>query len=884
MGVPVLKSALTNDKPRPQRGEPNHLVMEKLGRQQTPQTPTSRNMESVTTRKISMNEFYDILRKEHKEVPYDTHTMEHLQKHWNTPLLPQMDMQASKQVSTHEVATFYDGNEIAPAIEKMKDFSRSNADTNAELDNFFSRPVRIYTQTWDVGASLEATINPWDLYFSNARVSNRINNYKLLRGNLNVKVVINGNGFYYGRAMVSYHPLAGYDEFGAPASQTPSLVVESQRQKIIIDPTQSTGGEMVLPFMWIENNLDLTIPNTFTNLGSLTLRSFNPLRHANQGTTALNISIFAWMDDISLNCPTNINASVLTPQMALEEVEANNKGVISGPATAVARVAGVLKNIPFVSGFATATEMAANITATLAKMFGYSRPIVTKCPEPYQPRVLSNLANVTVPDSCSKLTLDDKQSLALGHKIAGGSEEHDEFAIVNIGKRESFVTTFDWLQTNVVDAHLFAIRPSPVMFNIADSASRYIMSPSCVASLPFDTWTGTTFIRFQVVCSSLHKGRLKITYDPVYVDDLAAMNTSFTRIVDIATETDFTIAVAPAMTTKYLLCAKPGFQNPSDIYSTTPLSSAAVYGNGVLTVSVLNPLTATSSVTTADIQVNVYTSMGEDFHLQNPTLFFQDYTYFEATPQMGLEVVNETAMVNDKPKIEQINEWNDIEEHDAKLYYGEDIRSMRSLMKRYILWSSEELSNVVPPLTPYISLPFQPYLRGAAPNAIDTATGFTNVNRVAFPVLTLMQNCFAGWRGSIRYKAFPLQDCDLTVQRANAASNYINTDVDYTRASGGDWNKYSIGSSGMAITSTSVNKVLEYEMPYYSRYRFTPGRQASITVPSNPSFLPSNHELHVNGSLTGGGIVQMYVAAGEDFECYNWIGSPPMYFSTLPAP
>jgi hypothetical protein len=80
---------------------------------------------------------------------------------------------------------------------------------DAEIGDFFARPVQIYSFSWAVGQAPYLSIDPWSLFFENPRVMNRINNYSLLQANLNVKITINGNGFHSGRmlAFISHYIL-----------------------------------------------------------------------------------------------------------------------------------------------------------------------------------------------------------------------------------------------------------------------------------------------------------------------------------------------------------------------------------------------------------------------------------------------------------------------------------------------------------------------------------------------------------------------------------------------------------------------------------------------------------------------------------------------------
>jgi hypothetical protein len=129
----------------------------------------------------------------------------------------------------------------------MPDSTFRIADTDdATLENFFSRPVKIRSYSWATGANLFEKFNPWQDFFENVRVINRITNYNLLRCKLKVRLVLNGNGFHYGRAIASYTPL--HNEDGLTMDRSffiEDVVAASQRPHVYLDPTNSQASSMV---------------------------------------------------------------------------------------------------------------------------------------------------------------------------------------------------------------------------------------------------------------------------------------------------------------------------------------------------------------------------------------------------------------------------------------------------------------------------------------------------------------------------------------------------------------------------------------------------------------------------------------------------------------
>lgn len=80
---------------------------------------------------------------------------------------------------------------------------------NSDLNEFLSRPVRIWNIDASTGSSFSFNRNPWYEYFNHASIKRKIDNYAYIRCDLHIKVVINASPFYYGAYLLSYKPLHG---------------------------------------------------------------------------------------------------------------------------------------------------------------------------------------------------------------------------------------------------------------------------------------------------------------------------------------------------------------------------------------------------------------------------------------------------------------------------------------------------------------------------------------------------------------------------------------------------------------------------------------------------------------------------------------------------
>jgi hypothetical protein len=158
-----------------------------------------------------------------------------------------------------------------------------------------------------------------------------------------------------------------------------------------------------------------------------------------------------------------------------------------------------------------------------------------------------------------------------------------------------------------------------------------------MASMPFKYWTGKMRYRFQVVASAMHRGRLAIVYDPVSTPTVREDNVNYIEIIDISQCREFTVEVSNNQPFTLLEHARPSSQDVSSLYDTDPLTFAAPYGNGTISVWVINELTTPTTDPTVnnDIKINVFLAAGDDFEVFVPDA--TEYSKFVVTPSLVLK-------------------------------------------------------------------------------------------------------------------------------------------------------------------------------------------------------------------------------------------------------
>lgn len=795
---------------------------------------------------------------------------------------------------------------------------------DTSLAQFFERPVFTSTYLWTPGAGIFGqTFNPWSVFFNGSRVVNRIANFNLMQAKLNVKFMINGNSFYYGRLMADYHLLPTYDQLtDANALDPLNIQAASQRLHIFLDPTTSLGGTLQLPFVWFQDSLN--VPDAdWANLGQMYIREINGLKHANGDTNPIEIVVSIWAEDVKLSVPTVIDPATIVPQ------DEYGDRVVSRVASTVADAAGKLSMIPVIGPYAKATSTIASALGAVASFFGFSRPAIIEDKMGNRPDMISSLALTDVGDAAAKLSLTAKQELTVDPRIFG-IEVKDEMVLSHIAGIPSFLTTFTWPITSVTDNVLWNTYVTPK--SVRTSATKLYIPACTFAMLPFKYWRGTMRYRFQIVASAFHKGRLRFVYDPGFVSGLEA-NVSITRIVDLSNERDFTIDVAWG-NENHFLEQTVDQTNYNTALIATPLRDTT---NGVLGVYVLNGLTAPSSLVNNDISINVFVSMCDDAEFAAPddtqisTITFAPLTGGPALrAPIDLDSVEEvdppdsvrraeSEYFPDLSTLSKQDDATDMEpdsnipmqdvptetvmtclpatDNTSDVYFGERVTSFRQVMKRYNYHTSyfnlATLSAAPASVWNFAQKNF-PMFRGENSGAITTKAGPIPYNYAKTTLINYVTPAYTGVRGSLRskYTFFndrPALSATAVVYRHNSPQNVSNSISGLlpTSASSFAYNQNLLnptGIEGQYAIQLSQNPTIEVEFPYYVNRRFDSAR--SLTLNSTNS-ANATHEVRVNNFVktdaAANSGAHRYVATGEDFQLFLFQGMPPFYKRSTPA-
>lgn len=792
-----------------------------------------------------------------------------------------------------------------------------------DLDSFFSRPIRIYKNTWDVNTAFYATtlpspddsviLDPWALYFQNKRVENRINNFKLLRCKLCIRVMINGNSFYYGRLLVGYHPKYLNDAlFYTSAPSTSDFVCLSQLPSFYLSPTGSHSAEMQLPMFHESDVFDIPT-RSWTGMGRLILKSVGALKCSNTTSTPVTISIFAWATDVDFGGLTSLNMSQIDPQSDEHSVKP-----VSRVASTIAAMAGKLSDVPVIGKYARATQIGASAASHIASLFGFSKPVQLDTSVIVR-HAKNNISQYNTEDDAHKLSLDAKQEVTIDPTITGAMS-CDEMAISYLASRPSYYHSFDWDTSYQPDRQLFAILVDPCISRwlTGEPGTGFLVPPMAAATYPFKYWRGSLKYKFDIVCSSFHKGRLRICYEPSGVTPSSPeFNINTNMIVDISEQTSFEFCVPWTQATAFKQHV-PFAVSETLVCSTTDSNLNFPYhsfiGNGSLFIYVLNQLTCVTATQGSTVSIIVTVSACDDFEVAAPTSWdlcnmrhfaphnptMVDPGIFEPQSCENTDVVSNTIMPTN------------IKDPADLIYFGESVRSIRPLLKRYSMVYTPFLNwgTSFPFDTLMLRIPMMPFDGGSRFGPFNANVFVAEVPdvpdhyyaRAYMNYISYFSKLYAGWRGSVRYMvdntAIKHQvsahitrcyNCPISsVYSVNSFTNMANPNAFANYFA--ERVQFSSGMTADVLSTSTIDPIVSIEVPYQSNKRFFGARRCQMPLqnsePQSVQILYTSSEpasqSPVKTTFTPTDVSAIWVSTGEDFSLSYFVGVPILYYEARP--
>jgi hypothetical protein len=803
----------------------------------------------------------------------------------------------------------------------------SIVDTTVGMDlaNYLSRPVQLGAVAWSsagiAGASL-ITFNPWNDILLNANIQKKMEGWAFLRCTVRLKFMVNASPFLYGALRVGYTPLQNWRPRNYNFTSTVnSLIPFSQLPGGWIYPQSNQGFEMKLPFFSPLNLLDIrnttgsTVDKIAPNdMGNIDVRIYAPLRSAN-GVAAptTSVVVYGWLEDVILSGPTLSGVLQAKTEYTQEPY--------SKQATAVANAASLLKGIPVISPYATATEMGARALAAGLKTIGYSNPPVIDNQTAFRPTAFPPVASPEISYPIDKLSLDPKNELAIDPTLLG-IDNVDELNINYLCSKESYLTSFTWSDADLVETNklLMGICPSYMQQTTGVTGGTLVAAtPMSWLSQLYNNWRGDIIIRVKVIASKFHKGRLRIAYDPAGVSTNNLITTTgpyeervACTILDLEEDTDAEFVVPYQQAATWMRTATytnvgvtPRIQTSAFNWSNVVTANVT---NGALGIRVLTPLTGPASPTTVQILVSAHA--GENFEFSNPLndqianiyLYgMQSQIINDESDQVGGDYIEEVVAGTIKKNPTPTRYLN---------YMGEANVTLRQLLRRMTLVSTNQLGfDAVNQRTVRYTRPRLPNGGGAIPNSTYLARNLAGTANISYSweqghAIPYIGSAFCGQRGSVNWSFNVSTEGTRPTILSSYRINYTGADfytwtivqnagddsaIQASVVARNEWVSRSNLLSGGTVTDISLQPTVNTQLPFYSRLKMWPSHPGVFI---NPGAATTNtYYQDVNAPVVEvktfgntGARLNQYCGIGSDFSFYFFLCVPLMYtYTTVPA-
>lgn len=543
------------------------------------------------------------------------------------------------------------------------------------LNDFLLRGVPgplVALNTYDLLLSNTMTFDPWQVLLNDSAVKDKLRNYKLIQGTIQVIGVVAVPGLAYGHYVISALPNAFVAK---PATVLSTLEPHNCRQVDFyadVDLASPTDVVFQLPWTWPYDYAQL--PGGPLSMWDITITCLSPIRTSVPGGVVTGTIQFyvSLMSDYDVAIPTyqskehKIVANAALQRLSPSLHSAIGEGRGSSMARDVAEVAGKLSSVPVIGSMASAVQLGASAAASALSFFGFTRANDENPPSPCTMRSVSNVARFDGPDTGDMAALSIGNSISIDPTLVGAPED-DQLAFESLSQRWTLIKRMTW---NVNDTGLIgSIYVSPFFCATRGTAGTPLLTTSGFCGLPFSYWRADMEYQIIIPASSTHRGRLQVYWSPAgspYLYD--PTNLTINTIIDVSNREIVNVKVGYAREVPFL----DNTVLPDVIGMTAPDNTY----NGTLQFRIVNPLTAQTD--TADTTVFVF-ARATNVQFAAPRDQFSAFNDELATVNISME--RGVRILQSKLRSEVFVPDGGMIPGDD-LYFGEVVASGRAMMQK----------------------------------------------------------------------------------------------------------------------------------------------------------------------------------------------------------
>lgn len=612
--------------------------------------------------------------------------------------------------------------------------------------------------------------------------------------------------------------------------------------------------ELAIPYTGPITFMNLTNPNT--DFGKFFIQSIVPITDQTNNASC-ELSVYMYFTSIKL-FGTTANNAVALPQaiddLKPSEMDEDSMKRGKGPLTTIG-----------------------NNLLPILDSLGLSAPDANPNVERMAISPFSSPATVDSTASAFKVSYLFKHHLDIGQ--LGINSQADEMNLQTIAAKPCYYNQFTWGTLDDTEERLYSykVEPNCIIKNAAN-----ITSPTRFRFVAnnFRYWRGTVRFLFMVVANQYHSGRLRFVYSlggGLPANPADNYPRAFTQVVDIRKGAHFIVDCPYFASTPWRLVPQQ-WDDTNNTYFTDQNGSLDDYP-ATLEVFVENELRA-SSTTSVAVQVVCFQCAGPDMEFAVP-IAPRSRPYINAAVPDG-EVAQAQALdfmpINMASGLSQSHP-SAVKPH--RFTVGEDIKSVRQLIKRYQLLGRGNMDAT----TAYIIYPFGM----TQPEGIPT---------LSYDHLGVFSTLYQFRRGSIRYMLVPgvnnkfylrydpeLSNRDRpTIVASTPFGDVVPIRQVQAFANGANLSQQYL--TGTIPFDTNLQGSIEIEFPYYSRFH-----KVKTAVFQRDNINNSYLDALVQGKVPAGIAffqcsepdsaafpVDVYRSAADDFTLGYLLGSPLCYY------
>lgn len=789
--------------------------------------------------------------------------------------------------------------------------SRPSQDGQRELtklNDFFARPILISEGTIPLGFKYWNMMQVWDLYTLNPAVRGKLRNYAFLRANMHIRIVTTGTPFHYGKLLWSYQPYQAYntvldgmisDSFTF-SDLLPLLTnyLSQSDGSIYVDVKENKPVELIIPYVSHKPMFrlfnttqgligDTTSFDDLKDAGALILKTITTVNGVNT-TQPVTYQVYAWLENVSLGCPTGQLVSIRAESKMEDEREV---GPLEKIASNARSISDMLLEAPIIGPFAKASSITFSALESLSALFGWSKPVLIDAPHLMKNMPFQNGAHTVGYDTNYRITLDPKQELSVDPRVVG--IDKDEMVISDIAARQTYLTSFSWTADQVPYESMFMSFVEPTLDTCYHDSTRHYAQPTAMsfAVSPFYYWRGSIEFTFSFCVSAFHRGKIAVWYEPnagSYATTFANLNFNkqYMQILDLQDAQSITMCIDWHQANEYCV-TRPNTTVAGISYTATGSTFTFydnIFYNGVICMAPVTYLTSPDgsavdvivSVCCPDLKVNRLTNLN-----------FPTNRILQSSG--GPSIVAESRLDSQSTSCFNIAPSTAKSDHIALQHFGENPVSFRALLKRYVNVRRDTLGANVPASS--VSDAYQ-LLSIWPPNYAPLGITTTLSNRDLFSYL---RYAFMACRGGMRYRHY---FTSLAHYNDHAMTNVSLLNPGPPVAYSDNVYAPTIGSpspvpqlDGAVTFDPNSNGGVEVEIPFYNSmlyaYSFSDNMYGSPTGADGNynSYQTWNYQISypvVNNTTSAQPIyASTDFATGEDFMFMRYIAAP---FYTVATP